>query len=127
LALEGLALAGLALEGLALESLPLESPACRTDPGRILFHDTLYSGDAADYLALTRCNGASGSLLVIGHNPMMEDLAMAVSGDGDETARAMLTHGFPTSALAVVRFPGDLADAAPGAGYLEAFLTPAEH
>jgi phosphohistidine phosphatase len=125
--LEGLALEALTSQGMALEGLALEGLAGHTDPGRVLFYETLYSGDAAGYLALIRCNGASGSLLVIGHNPMMEDLAMAVSGDGDETARAMLTHGFPTSALAVVRFHGNLAEAAPGAGHLEAFLTPVGH
>ena len=38
----------------------------------------------------------------------------------------MLNHGFPTSGLAVVRFDGNLADAAQGTGYLEAFLTPAD-
>ena len=71
-------------------------------------------------------HGGPGSLLVIGHNPMTEDLAMAVSGDGDEAARAMLNHGFPTSGLAVVRFLDDLAKAAQETGYLEAFLTPAD-
>ena len=92
----------------------------------MLFFDTLYSEDAAGYLAIIRENGGAGSLLVIGHNPMTEDLAMAVSGDGEEGARGMLNHGFPTSGLAVVRFPGDLAHAAQGGGYLEAFLTPAD-
>ncbi|MER9234030.1 histidine phosphatase family protein [Mesorhizobium sp. M0622] len=104
----------------------LESLAGYADTGRVLFFDTLYSDDAAGYLATIRQNGGLGPLLVIGHNPMIEDLAMAVSGDGDETARAMLNHGFPTSALAVVRFKGSLEEAAPGAGYLEAFLTPAD-
>ena len=65
-------------------------------------------------------------MLVICHNPMTEDLAMAVSGDGEETARAMLNHGFPTSGLAVVRFLDDLTKVAQEAGYLEAFLTPAD-
>jgi phosphohistidine phosphatase len=104
----------------------LEGLAGRTDTGRVLFFDTLYSEDAAGYLDIIRKNGVAASLLVIGHNPMTEDLAMAVSGDGDETARGLLNHGFPTSGLAVVRFPGDLADAAQGNGYLEAFLTPAD-
>ena len=44
----------------------------------------------------------------------------------DEAARGMMNHGFPTSGLAVVRFPGNLAEAAQGSGYLEAFLTPAD-
>ena len=104
----------------------LEGIAGHTDTGRVLFFDSLYSEDAAGYLNIIRENGGFGSLLVIGHNPMMEDLAMAVSGDGDESAMATLNYGFPTSGLAVVRFPGSLADAAPGAGHLEAFLTPAD-
>lgn len=104
----------------------LEALAGQTDTGKVLFFDTLYSEDAAGYLRLIRDNGGPGSLLVIGHNPMTEDLAIAVSGDGDETARAMLNHGFPTSGLAIIRFDGDLAKAAQGAGYLEAFLTPAD-
>lgn len=104
----------------------LEGLAGQTDTGKVLFFDTLYSEDAAGYLRLIREHGGPGSLLVIGHNPMMEDLAMAVSGDGEETARAMLNHGFPTSGLAVVRFLDDLTKVAQEAGYLEAFLTPAD-
>jgi phosphohistidine phosphatase len=101
----------------------LERLAGRTD--LVLFFDTLYSEDAAGYLRLIREKGGAGSLLVIGHNPMMEDLAMSISGDGDDTARAVLSQGFPTSGLAVVHFDANLAEASRGAGYLEAFLTPA--
>lgn len=104
----------------------LEGLAGHADTGRVLFSDALYSEDAAGYLSIIRGHGAVGSLLVIGHNPMMEDLAMAVSGSGDDNARATLNFGFPTSGLAVVRFDGSLADAAPGRGYLESFLIPAD-
>ena len=104
----------------------LERIAERTDTGRTVFSDALYSEDAACYLDLIRENGAHGSVLVIGHNPMMEDLTLAVAGDGEENARTTLQHGFPTSGLAVLRFDGGLGEAAPGAGYLEAFLTPAD-
>jgi len=38
----------------------------------------------------------------------------------------VLHSGFPTSALAVIRFPGSLAETSPGKGYLEAFITVAE-
>lgn len=104
----------------------LEGLAGQTDTGRVLFLDTLYSDDAAGYLAIIRGNGGPGSLLVIGHNPMMEDLAMAVAGSGDEAALATLNQGFPTSGLAVIAFPGNLADATRGSGHLDAFLTPAD-
>ena len=105
----------------------LEGIAGEADTGRVVFCDSLYSEDAAGYLALIHKNADSGSVLVIGHNPMMEDLAMAISGDGDPSARAALTSGFPTSGLAVVAFPGSLKDASPGNGYLEAFYTPVHH
>ena len=103
----------------------LEGIAGHADTGRVVFLDSLYSEDAAGYLAIIRKHGGSGSVLVIGHNPMMEDLALAVAGSGDDSARATLNAGFPTSGLAVIRFPGSLSGAAPGAGFLEAFLTPA--
>lgn len=104
----------------------LEGIAAHTDTGRVVFTDALYNEDAAGYLALIRQNGARGSLLVIGHNPMMEDLVMAVTGDGDEQAISVLDRGFPTSGLAVVRFKHCLGKAEPGQGYLEAFLTPVD-
>ncbi len=104
----------------------LEGIAGHTDTGRVIYLDALYSEDAAGYLAIIRAHGSAGSLLVIGHNPMMEDLAIAVSGAGEDGAREMLNYGFPTSGLAVVRFDTPLSCAEQGAGYLEAFLTPAD-
>lgn len=97
------------------------------DHGRVSFMDALYSEDAAGYLTIVHEYGRDhASVLVIGHNPMMEDLAMAISGDGEDHARGAMIGGFPTSGLAVIRFNGSLADVAPGKGYLEAFFTPAD-
>jgi phosphohistidine phosphatase len=103
----------------------LEGIAGHADTGRVLFFDKLYTEDAAGYLALIHEHGSAGSLLIIGHNPMTEDLAMALAGSGDEEAREMLAHGFPTCGLAALRFEGGLDKAAPGAGHLEDFLMPA--
>ncbi len=108
----------------ALETL--EGIAGNADTGRVLFFERLYSDDSAAYLSLIHEHSNVGSVLVIGHNPMMEDLAITLAGDGEHSARATLNSGFPTSGLAVIRFPGGLADAIPGAGFLEAFLTPAD-
>jgi phosphohistidine phosphatase len=98
--------------------------AGQADTGRVVFTDRLYSDDATGYLELIHESADGGSVLVIGHNPMMEDLASAISGDGDPAARATLHSGFPTSGLAVIAFPGSLKKAAPGNGYLEDFYTP---
>jgi phosphohistidine phosphatase len=91
-----------------------------------IFVDELYSCDAAGYLSIVRkaADGAD-TLLVVGHNPMIEDVAVACAADGDEAELAALASGFPTSALAVIRFSRPLAEAAPEKGYLTAFLTPA--
>lgn len=105
----------------------LQGVAGHADTGRVLFCEKLYSEDAAGYLRLIHENAASGSVLVIGHNPMMEDLASAVSGKGNPAAQAALSSGFPTSGLAVIGFSAGLKQAAPGNGFLEAFHTPAPH
>lgn len=102
----------------------LEALARQADTGRVVYLDALYHEDAAGYLALIRSHGDADSLLIVGHNPMMEDVAMALSGTGDDEQRAMLRRGFPTAGLAVIGFAGRLATVAPGNGRLEAFLFP---
>lgn len=92
----------------------------------ITYDDALYNSDAAGYLELIRQHGGAGSLLVIGHNPMMEDLTVALSRSGEANALAAVAHGFPTCALAVIRFPSPLTTIAPRSGFLEDFLVPAE-
>ncbi|MIL10246.1 histidine phosphatase family protein, partial [Salmonella enterica subsp. enterica] len=62
----------------------LEGVAAKADTGRVVFDDNLYIADAAGYLDIIRANCNADSILIIGHNPMMEDLAMAVAGDGAE-------------------------------------------
>jgi phosphohistidine phosphatase len=90
------------------------------------FIDGLYGCDAAGYLSIIRtAPGDQSSLLVIGHNPMIEDVAIACAAQGDGAERAALASGFPTSALALIDFSGRLAEAAPGRGTLAGFLTPA--
>lgn len=102
----------------------LDWVARHTGDGRVVFSDSLYSTDAAGYVDFIRETADADAVLLVGHNPMMEDVAEALSGDGDPQARAALHGGFPTSALAVIRFPGNLSEAMPGKGYLEAFMTP---
>jgi phosphohistidine phosphatase len=104
----------------------LEWVARHTGEGRVIYSDDLYSTDAAGYVDFIRETADADQVLLVGHNPMMEDVAMALSGDGDERARIALGSGFPTSALAVIRLPAKLTETAPGKGYLEAFITPAD-
>lgn len=91
----------------------------------IRYMDGLYSSDAGGYLDIIREAGNVDSVLVIGHNPMLEDLALALSRKGQSAAMAAVARGFPTSGVAALRFTTPFAEIAPVDGYLEDFLTPA--
>lgn len=58
--------------------------------------------------ALTALPPSATSALVIGHNPGLHELAMALAGRDDGPARQRLAAKFPTRALAVVEL--DIAD-----------------
>jgi phosphohistidine phosphatase len=61
------------------------------------------------------------TLMLIGHNPGLQDLALELAGSGDEAAHAAMAEKFPTAALAVIDFRADIT---PGSGNLERFVTP---
>ncbi|MDJ1137729.1 SixA phosphatase family protein [Streptomyces iconiensis] len=65
-------------------------------------------------------------LLVIGHNPGMQSLADVLAGTGDSEARARMSRGFPTAALAVLRFSGPWKSVEPGTAELTHFWAPHE-
>ncbi|WP_321502530.1 histidine phosphatase family protein [Breoghania sp.] len=71
--------------------------------------------------------GQAETLMVIGHNPVIHDTALALVCDGDPGALQHLREGFPTAALAVIEFKAPTAGALePGSGHLTAFIKPRE-
>jgi phosphohistidine phosphatase len=95
---------------------------CSTVP--IAYPQPLYTGDVNAYLAVIRSAEDSENLLVIGHNPMLEDLALAFSVNHDPVSRKHLLTGFPTCGLAVFEIDGPLAAIDSGKARLSRFLTP---
>ena len=69
---------------------------------RVAFAEALYDAAAADILGqLRKADPSSGCLLVLGHNPGLEELAKQLAGPGSEAkARKRLEKKFPTAALA---------------------------
>jgi phosphohistidine phosphatase len=67
---------------------------------------------------LRRVDDAVGSVLVIGHNPTLHGLALALTGRGDALER------FPTGALASVTFTRGWAELAEGGGELAGLFFP---
>jgi phosphohistidine phosphatase len=66
------------------------------------------------------------TLLMIGHNPGIADLATLLTGFGDRYAFARMSTRFPTSGLAVLDFPVDRWDEVKEhGGRLDRFVTPA--
>jgi phosphohistidine phosphatase len=64
-------------------------------------------------------------LLLVGHNPGMHELALALAGSGDAAGRKALGDNLPTSGLAVFDFAvDDWADVAFRRGRLVLFVTP---
>ncbi|MCO5163476.1 MAG: histidine phosphatase family protein [Mesorhizobium sp.] len=86
--------------------------------------DQLYITDATGYLNFIRDNDAVDSLLIVGHNPMIEDVCFALARDGRDEATGARANGFPTCGLAVIDFDGGFGVVAPSRGFLEAFYTP---
>jgi phosphohistidine phosphatase len=66
-----------------------------------------------------------GSVIIVGHNPGLQALALELAGSGEANARARITAKYPTGGLAVFDFAVERwADVAAGGGELERFVVP---
>jgi phosphohistidine phosphatase len=85
---------------------------------------SVYSFDADQLLDRLRELPANvGSVLLIGHNPAMQELASLLAAQGDRLDD--LRKGFPTAALAELDAPvGSWDELTPGSGRLERFVVP---
>ena len=106
----------------------------------VTFDVRIYAAAPADLLALIReVPPATGTLLLIGHNPAIEDLARLLAaapgaagpgtagprtGDSHHSDLDRMRSKFPTAAIAVLRSGGTWHDLAPGRARLTAFVTP---
>lgn len=68
------------------------------------FEDVVYDASVEDLLLLLRSlDRAYPVVLIVGHNPGLEELAAVLSEGRDTEARDRLVAKFPTSALAVLK------------------------
>jgi phosphohistidine phosphatase len=83
--------------GLAAAQLPSPPPVREIEE--------LYDfGDGSTVLAAIRSEGrASRRLLVVGHNPSLQNLALRLAGKGKDAIRSKMQAKFPTAALGVFR------------------------
>jgi phosphohistidine phosphatase len=87
----------------------------------------LYGADVLQLLETIRDASAGDPkrLMLVGHNPGMHELALALAGSGDPAGRKALTDNLPTSGLAVFDFGiDDWTDVAFRRGRLVLFVSP---
>ncbi|HET7847670.1 MAG TPA: histidine phosphatase family protein [Pseudolabrys sp.] len=86
----------------------------------------LYDATAhAIFNAIAEAPPQRQSLLIIGHNPALHELAMLLIASGDIEARALLRENLPTSGLVIIGFSlDDWSKLHPHAGRLEHFVSP---
>jgi phosphohistidine phosphatase len=106
-----------------IELLRLRLPATT----EVLVEDDLYGAPAALIVArLRQVPEAIPSVLVVGHNPGLEDLVRGFGTDGDPHLIDRVRTKFPTGALATLTFDGPWKGFGSGAARLEAFVVPGD-
>jgi phosphohistidine phosphatase len=92
---------------------------------RVHVESGLYGATAEQILARVRTvDQHVTSVLVVGHNPGLQDLALELAGD-DPDAVTRLSEKFPTGALALVVLAGDLwSRLSPGTVHLASMTVP---
>jgi phosphohistidine phosphatase len=85
----------------------------------------LYAASGGELLErLRRVSDDVDGVMIIGHNPGLEDLALLLVGAGDGSLRARLATKYPTGALATMSFTGSWAGLGPGRATLEGYVVP---
>jgi phosphohistidine phosphatase len=125
-----------ASEGLAPD-LALVSPAIRTretwelllpafrTPTDHRIESRLYAAPADRILYLVRETADEiQSLMLVGHNPGLEDMARILTGAGETDALIRFGGAMPTGSLAVIDLSGGWANLQERAGRMEIFVTP---
>ncbi|WP_399882493.1 SixA phosphatase family protein [Streptomyces sp. BBFR51] len=95
-------------------------------PPPVRFDTRLYGAGAPGLLEVVReAPAEAGTLLLVGHNPGLEELVLALAGDALDDALERIRVKYPTSAIAVLAWRGTTWRAlAPGAALLTATTVP---
>jgi len=95
-------------------------------PAAVRLEEGLYEAGVDALLAAVRASDdAHGTLMIVGHNPTLQDSALLFANKTGSELRRILREKFPTGALAVIDFDTDhWRDAAPASGTLSVFVRP---
>ncbi|HEY5032536.1 MAG TPA: histidine phosphatase family protein [Actinomycetes bacterium] len=89
------------------------------------FEDDVYDAGVDDLLAvIRRTPKKTARVLLVGHNPGVQDLVLTLADRASGDARALAETKFPTSGLAVLDIDGEWADVHRGGANLSTFVVP---
>jgi phosphohistidine phosphatase len=115
----------------ARQTLSLVLSKLGPPPPEVAYDDKIYMATPAALIARLRKVAAGPRaevprhVMIVGHNPGLEELALLLVGSGAADDRARMAEKFPTAAVAVIAFNAESwARIGPGAGRLEHFITP---
>jgi phosphohistidine phosphatase len=108
------------------ETLDLLMPGFAATP-LVAIERGLYLADAPSMLArLRRVEDSVERVLLLGHNPGLHELALALAQHGPARLKAALARKFPTAALATFTVESSWSRLGPDSVRLAAYVTPAE-
>jgi len=85
----------------------------------------IYNAGPWDLMDIIREADGARTLLVVGHNPGLQELAVLLIASGDADVRERIAEKLPTSGLVVIDFPfDDWPRLHPNSGRLERFVSP---
>lgn len=92
----------------------------------IQFDQRMYLASEGLLLGLVRDLAESVQApLLVGHNPGLQRLILALTHDGPHHLRDKVSHKFPTAALAIFELPAERwSEVEPGSGELTDLITP---
>lgn len=108
-----------------VDTLALVLPELKIEP-EVVYEDALYQASPDDMLGMLRgLQPGARNVLIVGHNPEIQALALGLVGAGPKDLRNRLAEKYPTGGLAVINFTAGLwSSVDAGSGSLSLFLTP---
>jgi len=108
----------------AQETWALIAPAFAKTP-RVMRDERIYNVSPERLISIIAETRGARSLLIVGHNPSLHDVAVQLIAAGDVEARERVSEKLPTSGLVVIEFSiDDWSKLHSRSGRLEHFVTP---
>jgi phosphohistidine phosphatase len=109
----------------AAETWALVAAAFPETSPRVVSDERIYNAVPETLMGLIRETTQAHSVIVVGHNPSLHDLALQLIASGDVEARERLCEKLPTCGLVIIDFPfDDWWRLHVNAGRLERFVSP---